>query len=139
MKATLLALLALVVIAASLFVSRQTSANDATHAESDSETIFVFIKIPESIMPFERVEKYEDPLDGALKKAGLGEATGGGSQLGKPGNDGTRDIEWVGIDVDLTDLSKGLPLLKSELRHLGAPSGTTIEYEINGKTTSEAL
>jgi hypothetical protein len=90
-------------------------------------------------MPIDRGEKYEDPLDASLKQAGLGEVTGGGSQLSEPDKQGKRNIEWVGIDVDITDLSRGIPLLKSELKRLGAPTGTTIEYELNGEKVSETL
>ena len=90
-------------------------------------------------MPIDRGEKYEDPLDEALQKAGFGEVTGGGSQLGGPNPDGSPHIEWVGIDVDLTDLSKGLPFLKHELKRLGAPQGTTLEFKVGDKQTSEAL
>src|SRR5207302_431835 len=43
---------------------------------------FVYIKIPESISPFDRGAKYEDPLQGKLQKAKAGEVTGGGTQLG---------------------------------------------------------
>jgi hypothetical protein len=32
---------------------------------------FVFVKIPESIMPVPVATSYEDPLDDALKQAGL--------------------------------------------------------------------
>ena len=89
---------------------------------------FVFVKINESIMPIERGHKYEDPLDEALKKAKLGEVTGGGSSLSKE-----RKIEWVGVDVDLVDLDKGLPFLKRKLIELGAPKGSTLKYQLQGK------
>lgn len=88
---------------------------------------FVFVKITESIMPIERGSKYEDPLDQALKKARLGEVTGGGSSLAK-----NKTIEWVGVDVELTDLMKGIPFLRKKLIELGAPKGSTMEYELNG-------
>lgn len=90
--------------------------------------IFVFVKVNESIMPIERGKKYEDPLDEALKKAKLGEVTGGGSSLTKE-----RKIDWVGIDVDLFDLERGIPFLMRKLVELGAPKGSTLEYQLNGK------
>ena len=89
---------------------------------------FVFVKINESIMPIERGSKYEDPLDDALKQAKLGEVTGGGSSLSKD-----RKVEWVGVDVDLIDLDRGLPFLKQKLRDLGAPTGSTLAYQWQGK------
>lgn len=88
---------------------------------------FVFVKVTESIMPIERGSKYEDPLDAALKKARLGEVTGGGSSLSRD-----RKIEWVGIDVELTEVMKGIPFLRKTLIDLGAPKGSTLEYDFNG-------
>ncbi|MGH8061618.1 MAG: hypothetical protein ACREO7_06350 [Pseudoxanthomonas sp.] len=140
MKPAIFTLLALAaVVALFLLFSRQTSAKSNAQDESGKPTIFVFVKIPEPIMPIDRGGKYEDPLDSSLKQAGFGEVTGGGSQLSEPDKEGARHVEWVGIDVDLTDPTSGLPLLKSELKRLGAPAGTTIEYEINGEKASEAL
>lgn len=96
--------------------------------QAQSPTNFVFVKINESITPIEREGKYETPLDEALKKANLGEVTGGGSSLSAD-----RKIEWVGIDVDLIDLDKGLAFLRQKLIELGAPEGSTLEYKLNGK------
>lgn len=89
---------------------------------------FVFAKIADTVAPIERGSKYEDPLNEALKKEGLGEVTGGGSSL-----NADRKIEWIGVDIDLTDVAKGIPLVKSTLRGLGAPKGTMLELEIDGK------
>ena len=109
-------------------------------AEPNSpSTTFVFVKIPESIMPIERGDKYEDPLDASLKQSGLGEVTGGGSQLGDPNPDGSAHIVWVGIDVELVSLETGLPFLKQELLKLGAPDATTLEYKVEGKEISETI
>lgn len=140
MKPTLyLPLFLAAIVAVFLSACGETSAAAGTQDEPDTSGLFVFVKIPESIMPIERGEKYEDPLDIALKKAGVGEVTGGGSQLGEPDKDGSPTIDWVGIDVDLTDQAAGLPLLKAELKRLGVPQGTTLEYELNGKETTDAL
>lgn len=94
----------------------------------------MFVRINESIMPIERGQKYEDPLDAALKKATLGEVTGGGSSLSKE-----REIEWVGLDVDLIDLDKGLPFLKGKRIELGAPEGSTLEYQLQGKKVEASV
>ena len=97
-------------------------------AYAQHKPIIVFVKINESIMPIERGSKYEDPLDAALKNAKLGEVTGGGSSLSKE-----KKIQWVGIDVDLDDQVKGIPFLKKKLLELGAPKGSALQYEIQGK------
>ncbi|KVG55854.1 hypothetical protein WS97_09680 [Burkholderia territorii] len=88
----------------------------------------VFVRINEAIMPIERGHKYEDPLDEALKTAKLGVVTGGGTSLSKE-----RNIEWVGIDVSLIDLDRGIPFLKQKLIDLGAPQGSILEYQLQGR------
>ncbi len=89
---------------------------------------FVFVKIVEAVEPLERARKYEDPLGAALKKLSLGEVTGGGSLLSRE-----KKIEWVGVDVELTNLDAGVPFLRSKLIELGAPKGSTLEYNVDGK------
>lgn len=89
---------------------------------------FVFAKITDNVMPIERGSKYEDPLNAALQKAKLGEVTGGGSSLTNE-----RKIEWVGVDIELTDAAKGIPFVKGTLRQLGAPKGSTLEYSVGQK------
>lgn len=97
-------------------------------ALAQQRTTFVFVKVVESIRPIDRGHKYEDPLDAALKAANLGEVTGGGTSLTKD-----KKIEWVGLDVELFNVMKGLPFLRRMLVELGAPKGSTLEYEFNGK------
>jgi hypothetical protein len=114
------------------------SATPAKPAPPDSKQ-FIFVKIPEAIMPIDRGNKYEDPLDAVLKAQNVGEVSGGGSQLGKPDENGKRDIEWVGIDVDLTDFDRGFPILKAQLIRLKVPKGTVLEYTRAGTKHSEPV
>jgi hypothetical protein len=100
---------------------------------------FVFVRVPEQVQPVERGAKYEDPLNAVLKREGVGEVSGGGSQLSAPDSNGKKTIEWVGIDVDLSDFEKGMPILKRELLRLGAPPETILEYKRNGKKLEEPL
>jgi len=92
--------------------------------------VFVFIQIPEAIEPFEREEKYGNPLNLVLVRENVGEVSGGGSMLSAPKTDGTQDIEWVGIDVDLVVAEKGVTILKRELIKLGAPQETILEIHL---------
>lgn len=100
----------------------------ATSVGAQYAKTFVFVRITESIMPIPRGEKYEDPLDEALKKAGLGQVTGAGSMMSKE-----KTVEWVGLDIELTDTMKGIPFLRKKLTELGAPKGSVLEYELNGE------
>lgn len=95
--------------------------------KSDSDlqkhnTEFLYIKIPENILPLDRYEKYEIPLDDLLRKAKLGEVTGGGTALSS-----IKGIEYIGIDIDVIDSKRAIPLLIKKLRELKAPKGTVIE------------
>ena len=100
---------------------------------SRESPLFLYVKIPGHIEPLDRAERFEDPLQEALDAAGLGEITGGGSQLGEAGPDGTRIIEFCGIDVDLFALEPGLALLRRELTRLRAPVGTVLIYKFGEK------
>ena len=137
MKFVLLALLVAVSVVAVLASAARSSLAQTPAVTTASA--FVFVKIPEQILPLDRGEKYEDPLDASLKKAQLGEVTGGSTQLSEEKPDGKKSIAWVGVDVELSDLEHGLPFLKSELKRLGAPAGTTLEFTRDGKTVTEAL
>ncbi len=96
------------------------------------EPLFVFVRIPESLEPLERAEKYEDPLEESLTSSGFGVLTGGGAMLSAPDADGHREIEWCGIDIDLCNFDEGLNLIRRELTRLGAPKGTILEYTLDG-------
>jgi hypothetical protein len=96
-----------------------------------AQPLFVYIKLPGNIQPLERGQ-FEDPLADALETSGLGEVTGGGSQLDDPGPDGRPRVAFAGIDVDLFDVELGVALLVRELRRLNAPPGTVLLYQLDG-------
>ena len=87
---------------------------------SERRQHFFYIRIPESLGPVRRGEKYEDPLREDLGE--LGEVTGGGSQLGAGDI-----IEYCGIDVLVNDRDHGLKAIRKSLRSSGAPADTVIE------------
>lgn len=97
-------------------------------ADRDPSGEFVYVKIPEGLGPMDRGDKYDDPLLAILEARNAGAVTGGGSSLGDERPDGTRPIEFVGVDVDLTDLASGLPIIREALVQLGAPDGTEVHY-----------
>jgi hypothetical protein len=98
-------------------------------ADAASDTHFVYVKLPEALMPDERSAKYEEPLGASLEERDLGEVTGGGTQLGEKRADGKRGIEFCGVDVELTDLDRGRALLRKRLVQLGARPGTELQFE----------
>jgi hypothetical protein len=80
------------------------------------------------IMPFDRGERYEEPLGEALAENGFGEVTGGGTMQSKEG-----EIEYCGIDIGLYDVAKGVPFVCEFLTKRGAPRGSKLQYELKGK------
>ena len=80
--------------------------------------LFVYIKIPAPLGPLERGERYEDPLEAVLSQHQLGEVSGGGSQLGDEGADGTATVAFCGVDVSSTDRERTLAMLRDELLKL---------------------
>ena len=89
---------------------------------------FVYVKIPAAIQPVDRGTMFEDPIDAALDPEGLGHVSGGGSLLGDALPDGTRPIEFCGIDVDTTDRDVVLQILREMLPRLGIPPATELQY-----------
>ncbi len=92
------------------------------------ETELIYVYLPESLDPADRGDRYEDALQVELRMAGLGNVSGGGSSLGDELEDGTRPIEFCGIDVDVTDVDAGRALLRDHLPGLGCPPGTALQY-----------
>jgi hypothetical protein len=103
-------------------------------AAADDKVYPVSARIIDPVTPDVRGSKYEGPLDAALKEAKLGEVVGGGNSVTKQGK-----IEWVGVDIELSDLTKGIPFLKEKLRELGAPAGSTLDYHAGNKKVSLAV
>jgi hypothetical protein len=88
---------------------------------------FVYAKMWEAIQPIARGERYEDPVDAALKPSGLGEVSGGGSSIDKE-----HGIEFVGVDFDLASLDS-VGLVKRILEESGAPKGSELQFEHDGE------
>ena len=94
----------------------------------EEEAELVYVMIPEGLMPIDRGDRYEDPIDDELQAAGLGYVSGGGSSLGDERPDGTRPIDYCGVDVEANDLEAVLDLLRQTLPKLECPSGTQLHY-----------
>ena len=100
----------------------------SSHASAEDKTITIAAKILDPVTAETRATKYEEPLDATLKEAKVGEVTGGGNSVGKGGK-----IEWAGVDIEVTDVQKAVPLIKQKLVELGAPKGSSLEYRVGAK------
>jgi hypothetical protein len=96
--------------------------------QQEAPVHFVYAKIVQPIAPTQRWEDYEDPLAEFLQQHELGEVTGGGTMQDRSGA-----ALYAGIDLEVYDLDRALPLIAKKLAELGAPPGSELEYEINGK------
>jgi hypothetical protein len=72
------------------------------------------------LMPFDRGQHFEDPLDEALRSKGFGEVSGGGTMQSASGEISYCDIE---IDAPL----QCLPFIVETLEALGAPKGSILK------------
>jgi hypothetical protein len=106
---------------------------------SNESPLFVYVRIPGDLDPQDRWERFANPLQQALENDNLGAVTGGGSQFSEPDEDGNDFVEFCGIDVDLYDVVKGLPLLRRELVRLRVPQGTMLLYELDGQGWEELV
>jgi hypothetical protein len=111
----------------------------ARDTAGDAAPHFVYIKIPEDLGPIARGDRYEDPIQESLDSRGLGEVSGGGSQLGDERSDGTRSIEFCGLDVELVNLDQGRALLRARLIELGAHQGTELHFTVGNAKLQDEL
>jgi hypothetical protein len=86
------------------------------------QVTFAYAKLLDRILPLERGERYEDPLQEALELRGFGEITGGGTMQHKNG-----EIEYCGIDLSLSDLDESTRFVCSFLEERGAARGSCLE------------
>lgn len=94
---------------------------------------FIYVKIPEAILPLDRGSLFEDPIEAALQSRDLGCVSGGGSLLGASDVDGKRSIEFCGIDIDTTDRTAALVFLREFLPTLGIPLASELHYTADGR------
>ena len=88
---------------------------------------FVVATLNDKIMPIDRGEIYEDPLDEFLQANGIGEVTGGGTMQLKSG-----ELEYCDIEIQLNSNEIDESQIKAiieKLEELGAPKGSKLTIE----------
>ena len=96
-----------------LFGKKRASSEDDLSSQ-------VTARMPCRVMPIDRDDVFGDPLDEALKSAGKGEVTGGGSMQGPEGQ-----ITFVDLEIALTEIDdETLDLITLTLDQLNAPKGS---------------
>ena len=81
----------------------------------------VIARLYEHIEPIDRGDRYEEPLQAALEKTGLGRVTGGGSQLDELGG-----IAYADVEMELANVDEALRIAAEALEVAGAPQGSEL-------------
>ena len=91
--------------------------------------------LPGNIQPIDRGARFTDPLNQALKAEGVGETGDEGTQMGIV--DGGVVVVAADIEVTVSDLGRGLAIIRRVLRAAGAPAGTTITEHATTKVVHQ--
>ncbi|MEO7211563.1 hypothetical protein [Mucilaginibacter sp.] len=92
---------------------------------------YIAAQLNDKIMPIDRGEVYEDPLDSFLKLKYYGEVTGGGTLLSE-----TNEIEYCDVEIKVVDGNFNDQSIKDiieKLEELGAPKGSKLIIEQTGE------
>jgi hypothetical protein len=81
--------------------------------------VFLLVHLPVELSPFDRADRFEDPLEQALGPHGA--VTGAGTQLADDGGPGSCTIE-----VEVSDVVRALPIIRRVLVDQGAPEGSAV-------------
>lgn len=90
--------------------------------QAHGEHHFALVTLNQRIMPMDRGERFEDPLDAVLGRAGLGEVAGGGTMQDEHG-----EIEYADIELQLHEIGpETVATVIDVLEKLGAAKGSKI-------------
>src|SRR5262245_36220953 len=95
---------------------------DFAESARDEGNHFFYVRIPGDVQPIERGDRFEDPLDEALRNAGIGSVTGGGSQLGEGST-----VAYCGLDVVVSDRDRGLEIIRRVMQTSECPRDAVVE------------
>ena len=98
-----------------------------TNVEEENSGNFIVATLNDKVMPIDRGEIYEDPLDEFLQANGIGEVTGGGTMQLKSG-----ELEYCDVEIQLNSNEISDNQIKEiieKLEELGAPKGSKLTIE----------
>jgi hypothetical protein len=94
------------------------------------ESVIAYAQLNARVQPLYRGALYEDRLQDALDTNNWATVTGGGTMQQSNG-----EIVYCGIDLDLNDVENAVPFICKVLESCGAPKGSKLIFEINGRET----
>ena len=95
--------------------------------EEESPGNFIVATLNDKVMPIDRGEIYEDPLDEFIQANGIGEVTGGGTMQLESG-----ELEYCDVEIQLNSDEIDEDQIKNiieKLEELGAPKGSKLTIE----------
>ncbi len=95
--------------------------------EKVDEPNYIVATLNDKIMPIDRGEIYEDPLDVLLTEKNWGEVSGGGTMQEKSG-----EIDYCDVEIKLngTEIDRNaINQIIKKLEELGAPKGSVLNIE----------
>ena len=93
--------------------------------ERPDDRIMLIARLNARVQPLDRGEYFEDPLHDALQSSGLGEVTGGGTQLA----DEPDGIEFCDVEIMVNEASDAtVKTVIETLERLGAPKGSRLKF-----------
>jgi hypothetical protein len=92
----------------------------------------VVARVHEYIEPIDRGARYEDPLQAVIEPRGLGQVTGGGSQLNEHGG-----IDYADVEIEVANLEDALQVVISALEEAGAPEGSELIDGADGRVLTK--
>ncbi len=102
----------------------------ARKEETAPQGAFVTARLNAKVQPIDRGDYYEDPLTETLKAKGLGEVTGGGTQLSAE----PCGIDYCDLEISVHEANEEtLAAIVQRLNDLGAPRGSRLIVEATGK------
>ena len=87
---------------------------------------FLYVKVPEASRGRTDQHRLHAAIEQALASSGAGSLVGWGASVGEPDGRGLRRPAHHRLDVEVTDLARGLADLQQALRLAEAPHGTEI-------------
>lgn len=93
--------------------------------ERPDNRIMIIAQLNARVQPMDRGEYFEDPLNDVLQSSGLGEVTGGGTQMA----DEPDGIKFCDVEIMVNDASHAtVTEIIETLEQLGAPKGSLLKF-----------
>lgn len=99
--------------------------------EPENQGNYIVATLNDKIMPIDRGEVYEDPLDELIREKGIGQVTGGGTMQHDTG-----EIDFCDVEILLWSSifnKDEICLIIDKLEELGAPKGSKLTMEMTGE------